>query len=257
MAGKKVATRRSANSKAMAQSVQERLAARVRTQQEHVEADTSNLIKVKRSGFEYQGLDLGTEFECVILGSIFENVWYDREYDPDDKEVHDPICFAFNSINAQLAPPSALKTAINKKCDGCPKNEFGSASRGKGKACRNYRRVAVVPWDSVEGKANTEEIGIIRIAPTGLQTYAKFVNKIVTMGGKDPVQFVTQFAIDQTQDYPKIKPPTIVEEIENQEMLSELLSLPYEEVLNQHAYSMTPTPVSSSATKKLRARSRV
>ena len=81
----------------------------------------------------------------VILDSILENIHYDGEYDSDN--VQGPDCFAFGRSDEEMAPHEAVITAgtqVHDNCVDCPSNEWGSAEKGKGKDCRNTRRIAMI-----------------------------------------------------------------------------------------------------------------
>lgn len=89
---------------------------------------------------------------CVIIGSwCLENVYYDTAFDPDN--LAPPVCFAFckdDEDKDEMGPnPEHLKDEPfemqSSVCEDCPQNEWGSASKGKGKACSNRRRLACLP----------------------------------------------------------------------------------------------------------------
>lgn len=89
---------------------------------------------------------------CVIIAAwCLENVYYADDYDADNRTP--PACFAFSKDTEdkdEMAPhldvdKEDIFERQSDKCDGCPQNEFGSAKRGRGKACSNRRRLAVIP----------------------------------------------------------------------------------------------------------------
>ena len=254
-ARKKVASQKSTSESKALSSVEQQLLARVQSQTEMIKSDGSNIIRVTGKGFDYQGSDLGMTMEVVILGSVFENVYYDAPYDPDSGPV-DPLCWAIGNDTRTMGPKKELKTQIGNLCDKCPNNEFGSALTGRGKACRNGRRVAVVPWNSEDARPDLSEIAVLRLAPTSLQNYAKYVNKVFRHLNQDPIQLVTEFSIDQSEQYGKIKIPQVVETISDRAMVADMLALPAEITLNDVPYSLEPTP-SEKPKKRAARRSRV
>tara|TARA_B100000678_G_scaffold287994_2_gene295604 strand:+ start:12335 stop:13210 length:876 start_codon:yes stop_codon:yes gene_type:complete len=99
----------------------------------------------------------GDQIPCVIVHSIHENVYYEGKYDPDNKAP--PACFAFwdGDEDTEMAPhPKVDEEDIferqSEDCDSCPLNAWGSAETGKGKACKNQRRLAVIPAGMYKAK---------------------------------------------------------------------------------------------------------
>lgn len=88
---------------------------------------------------------------CVIIGAwCLENVYYDGAYDAQNRTP--PKCFAFcknPDEKDEMAPHEKVDEEDDferqaDSCAECPKNEWGSAERGRGKACSNRRRLALL-----------------------------------------------------------------------------------------------------------------
>lgn len=131
------------------------------------------------------------EMAVVILDSIIENVYYEDAYDADNPSS--PMCFAFGRDEREMVPHANIPKADQQcgasgLCSGCEQNQFGSANVGKGKACRNMRRLALIPAGTLTGgkfKAfndashyATAQIAFMRVAPTSIKGYAAFVKQI-------------------------------------------------------------------------------
>lgn len=89
---------------------------------------------------------------CVIIGAwCLENVYYEEAFDPDNRAP--PTCFAFCKDpegKDEMGPdPDHLKddafTQQSDDCASCEQNQWGSAAKGRGKACSNRRRLACLP----------------------------------------------------------------------------------------------------------------
>lgn len=89
---------------------------------------------------------------CVIIGAwCLENVYYEDAFDPDNRAP--PTCFAFckdPDLKDEMGPdPEHLKddafTMQSDDCASCEQNQWGSAAKGRGKACSNRRRLACLP----------------------------------------------------------------------------------------------------------------
>jgi hypothetical protein len=130
------------------------------------------------------------QMAAVVVDSILENVFYDAEYDPDVPAA--PVCFAFGRDEATMAPhPNVVERgqAQNATCRGCPMNEFGTAERGKGKACRNTRRLGLIPAGDLTAdgrfKAFDDEdhfasaaVAFLKLPVMSVKGYANFVKQV-------------------------------------------------------------------------------
>lgn len=99
------------------------------------------------------------EMRAVILTGLYENQYYKEAYDPGRVQV--PDCYAFepedsDDPEADMKPHEKANDPQHEDCASCPHNQWGSADRGRGKACSNVRRLAVVLADSVK---TAEDIG--------------------------------------------------------------------------------------------------
>lgn len=89
----------------------------------------------------------GNQIAVVIVDHIFENIYYEGAFDPD--AINPPTCFAFGRDANTMGPPDEVDkhdefTRQSDLCANCIQNEWGSADTGKGKACSNRRRLALI-----------------------------------------------------------------------------------------------------------------
>ena len=88
----------------------------------------------------------GNQMAVVVLDHNLLNVYYGDKYDPDSPQP--PTCYAIGTDEATMGPHKdvvARNQGQNETCAGCPMNAWASADTGRGKACRNTRRLAMVP----------------------------------------------------------------------------------------------------------------
>lgn len=152
----------------------------------------------------------GNQMAVVILDSVLENVFYEGKYDPDVPQG--PMCFAFGRDEKDLAPHTVVVEAGNSQagasglCEGCEMNEWGSADVGKGKACRNTRRLALVPAGSFNqaGKFELIEdiehyestaIGFMKLPVMSVKGYASFVKQVAGTLRRPPFGIVTKVKV--------------------------------------------------------------
>ena len=149
-------------------------------------------FSVRSGQLQWQDMPLpNNEMAVIVIDSIFENVYYEGKYDPDVPQS--PVCFAFDKVGEDLAPhvivTDAGQSQSTEGCATCEHNEWGSADVGKGKACRNTRRLAMIPagtfsrdgalelFDEPDHYATTT-VGFMKLPVTSVKGYANFVKQV-------------------------------------------------------------------------------
>ncbi len=162
-------------------------------------------ISIKGKKFSYQGGDIGTEMEVVVLAFVAENRFYGETYDPDNPVP--PICFAFEDEDGEMAPHEASIDPQCGSCDECPHNEWGSAATGDGKACSNRFRLLLIDADIGEDMDEWDhmqdaEVAMLNMPSTSLNNWKKFVKDLQNKYNLPPFGVVTKMSFDEDQDYP-------------------------------------------------------
>ena len=105
-------------------------------------------FSMKAGVLSFDGSPLpGNRMAVVILADTMENSYYDKPFTEGEKAS--PVCFAFAKHEEALEPHTAVDNdpyfeRQHDVCNGCPRNEWGSARVGKGKACSNVMRLAMI-----------------------------------------------------------------------------------------------------------------
>jgi hypothetical protein len=150
----------------------------------------------------------GNQMAVVILDSIFENVYYEGRYDPENPQS--PKCFAFGRDEAEMAPHKIVIEASNNmhdSCRGCEMNEWGSADTGSGKACRNTRRLAMIPagnfdqsgrFTMIEDESHYQSatVGFMKLPVTSVKGYAGFVKSVANSLRRPPFAVVAKVKVE-------------------------------------------------------------
>lgn len=110
-------------------------------------------IKTQGGRFTFKDLHLN-EIECIIISKAIEHADYEAGFNPDNPA--NPRCFALALEPEGMAPDDASEEKQNDTCAGCPQMEWGSADQGRGKHCKQIRRLALIPMPS--GKLTPELI---------------------------------------------------------------------------------------------------
>ena len=87
----------------------------------------------------------GNQMAVVVLDYILENIYYTEKWEAGNPLP--PTCFAFGREDHKMTPHPVVfehQQEQNAQCRDCPRNEWASAETGRGKACRNTRRLAVI-----------------------------------------------------------------------------------------------------------------
>ena len=146
---------------------------------------TSRTAKVSQGKFisfsggrmSYNGADIpDDEIRCVIVGWVYHNAYYDpkKRYDPKNPET--PICYAFDESPPEDGDMTPLDSVPDKQCDTCaecPWQQWESAKQGKGKACKNTIRVALIAEDDLEDLENAEVV-YASVPPKSLKNFLRY-----------------------------------------------------------------------------------
>jgi hypothetical protein len=136
----------------------------------------TNLISIKGGVFSFKGENLGKELDCVILASANMNEWYKGAYDPNVKGVT-PACYALSESGKDMAPHAAAPDKQNATCDDCWASKIGTASVGKGRACKQKVRIALLHADDVQSAESVAEalIAQVNVPAMSVGNYGAFV----------------------------------------------------------------------------------
>jgi hypothetical protein len=97
-----------------------------------------------------------------------------------------------------MGPLDNVEKKQSDKCSTCPKNEWGSSTNGgKGKACRETRRLLVIPADSISSvdAIKTAEVAALRPPVTSLRNYANYVQTIAATLKRPPLAVITEISV--------------------------------------------------------------
>lgn len=139
----------------------------------------------------------GNELEVVVLTAIHANTYYAEEWDPNVISL--PVCYAFgdpksDDPEAEMAPHPEAEEPQHDNCAECPLNQFGSAPRGKGKACKNSRRLAVMLAEELDDPASAD-VRVLTVSPTNLKGWSAYANLLAKTHGLPPIGVVTRIKI--------------------------------------------------------------
>lgn len=181
-----------------------------------------SFISTKGGHFGFNGgIVPGDKMNVIVLDHVSENCFYDgARYDPDNPSS--PACFAFFRTEDEAHPHEKSESPQCDDCKSCPQNVFGSADTGKGKACKNIRRLALITEDGMEDIANAT-VSFLKVPVTSVANWAGYVNSLNTSLKLPPVAVITEMSIvpdPKTQFKLKFR---LVEQIEDNDVIGALL----------------------------------
>jgi hypothetical protein len=130
---------------------------------------------------------------CVIFDSAYENAWYPGAYDP--KNIVAPDCWAIARAEEDMAPSNVVPEPVSPGCVDCPKNEWGSdPAGGKGKACKNVRRIALIQAADI-AKGVSADVMLARIPTMSVRNWSKYVTQVANVVRRPTWGVVTELRL--------------------------------------------------------------
>jgi hypothetical protein len=156
----------------------------------------SNAISLKSGIMSFMGQPVkDNNLDVVVLGSAIEHSYYDVDYDPD--RIVPPVCFAVGTPSDDMVPHPDVPEDQRQsdRCATCPKHAFKSAKNGRGRACSVRRRLVVMPADQLKNEdLSNAEVGMLKMPPTSVDNWKKYVNRINALHQRPPFGLVTNVA---------------------------------------------------------------
>jgi hypothetical protein len=144
------------------------------------------------------------EMAVCILAAVLENIYYEGKFDADNPTP--PSCYAFGRDEKLMKPHQLCVdagTAQHETCVGCPHNEWGTSELGRGKACKNTRRLAMIPagefakdgsFQAITDKEHYEDaqVAFMKLPVTSVKGFAAFVKAVAGTLNKPPFAIATK-----------------------------------------------------------------
>lgn len=144
--------------------------------------------------------------QMAVVIADFTNYYgvYHEAYDPNDPQP--PDCYAFGRSEDEMTPHENASDPQAETCAVCPLNEWGSADVGRGKKCRNKRRMMVLPAGDLDRNGDfeaeedptayeNEEFGVLEIPPTSIPGFGAYVKKVSTKLKRPPHAMFTKVRV--------------------------------------------------------------
>lgn len=172
------------------------------------EANTGGgrFVSIRGGVLSFNGAPVpGNAIAVVIADHIFENVLYEGDFDPDN--ITAPACFAFGRDEKDMKPHDDVENPKSDDgCKSCPLNVFGSADKGRGKACRNTRRLGLLNAGTIGANGKFKlieddeywqksEAAYLKLPVTSVKGFAAYVKQIAAALKRPPHGVVTKLSV--------------------------------------------------------------
>jgi hypothetical protein len=135
----------------------------------------------------------GDKVKMIAINSVFENQWYKEKYNPDNPAS--PSCYAIAELDDDLKPHPDAEAPQAATCAECPKNAWGSdPGGGRGKACKNVRRIAMIAASDLEHVAKAE-VAVAKLPVTSVGNWSTYANQIASVLKLPPLAVITEMSV--------------------------------------------------------------
>jgi hypothetical protein len=162
----------------------------------------------------------GNQACVIILDAVVENTYYGEAY--VEGAPQPPTCYAYargaDEID-RMGPHPTMQIDLNyfkpesSTCKACPQNEWGSAEKGKGKACQNRRRLAMIPAGFFKPKRGSRDfdlelfteqkffasadIVMLKLPVLSVKNWSRYAQQLIAPPlSRDPSGIITRFWVE-------------------------------------------------------------
>lgn len=193
---KKAATGLAKKANTSIANIQQQLAQEAAGIDSQVGSASTNTISLRDKVFTMPNGEVVTgPIQLVIIDFVSMNKFYEGKYNPSNPTP--PECFAINKIPTELAPDeSSPEVQSEGDCSECPMAVWGSD--GDGKACKETRRLAVLPVDATD----KDQVMTLNVPPTAVKGFDAYVKQVAKLYQVPPVGVLTTIDFHPEKDYP-------------------------------------------------------
>ncbi len=167
----------------------------------HNEGTDSSAITITSGMLMYREQPVpGNSLDVIVIASSTEHCLYEGDYDPDN--IASPDCFAQSLETRDLIPHENVAEPLASACDDCVRNRFpasgyvaGKTAPDGGKWCKQYRKLIMVPADTTAEDIARAELAYLKISPTSVKNWSKYVQHLVASAGIPPWAAKTRISV--------------------------------------------------------------
>ncbi len=183
-------------------ALEKRFSADVEDTTARLNKPAGNTIGIRNSKFTYKQEVIGRTMIAIAVDFVHAQTWYEEDFDPDNPSV--ASCAALSVSGEEMQPLKESPLIQSEFCDGCPLDAWGSADRGRGKACGQQYKVAVVAAGPGETLA-TCEMAVMTLPPTSLKNWDTYVKGVAKGSKRPPYAVYTRFSFVEDEEWPVLE----------------------------------------------------
>ena len=116
------------------------------------------------------------KLSLAIVDFVFSKSYFKEKYVKGKAQV--PVCYGYGRKEEEVLPHAAAPEKVCESCKGCEHNKFFTAEIGKGKRCKDERKLlCVVATDDPES-IQAAEMRTLSIPPGSLKNWGKYLAQI-------------------------------------------------------------------------------
>jgi hypothetical protein len=184
----------------------------------------------------------------VVIVKAAENlskIWYEKQYTPGSTTP--PDCFSTNGITPDPASPKLQ----NNMCKPCRWNQFGTANNGKGKACMDSKRLAVVPAGDLHNEIHGGPM-LLRVPATSLTPLKQYGINLDAYGIKSACMVATRISFNPEKEHPEFvfrpiralndEEAKVVMQLRESDQVDRIINVAVDEMVNHEPEVKQPEP---------------
>lgn len=165
-----------------------------------MDVSSNKFISIRGGKLTFGGQEMpGNELRCVVLAYTLENQYYVGRFDPSNPAP--PICYSFGLDKDEMAPHEKSSDPQHSECSSCPLNQYESdPNGGRGKACKNVIRLAVIAESDLEDLDNAEVV-YMKVPTTSTKNFLAYAKKQIGETLKRPFwSVITNIKVEQDNE---------------------------------------------------------
>jgi hypothetical protein len=152
-----------------------------------------NFVSIRGGILTYQGAQVSeNKMHVIIVDAVLENQWYDIAFDPNNPQA--PACYAFGREAETMVPHENSSNKQNDDCATCQQMQFGSADRGRGKACKACQRLALITQGDLDNIEDAQ-VAYLKLPFFSTLEYAAYVRQLNDIYHYPPIAFITEISV--------------------------------------------------------------
>jgi hypothetical protein len=147
------------------------------------EQTSGQFFSIKSGVLAFNGNPIpGNKMDVVVLEALHERVYYPEKYGTGDADkVATPACYSYSLDGEKMTPHPEARDIQHPTCAGCPRDKWGSGDNGKGKACKEGRRMSLMSASDLgdADKVGKAVVAYLRLPVTSVKNWGRYVSSVI------------------------------------------------------------------------------